>query len=162
MNRLNRFPSRRQEKNSIVKIKVFSRATENKGGPQRVQEAIGPVATSAPLKASCRGAEYVSACQHCWQALFLFCQALSMRDPKWPKNYPKWPKNYPKWPKNYPKWQKMTQHGKKWPKITLNGPKWPNMAQKWPKMAQNGPKMTFLKCRDLRVLPGTNFLLPGT
>ena len=29
-------------------------------------------------------------------------------------------------------------------------------------MAENGPKMTFLKCRDLRVLPGTNFLLPGT
>ena len=51
--------------------------------------------------------------------------------------------------------QKMTQNGKKLPKIILNDPKWPRMVQKWPKMAQNGPKMTFLKCRDLRVLPGT-------
>ena len=107
----------------------------------------------------CRICVSVSAVQHCCQALFLFCQALFMSDPKWPKNDQKLPKNDQKMTQNG---QKMTKNGKNWPKITINGPKWPNMAQKWPKMAQNGPKMTFLKCRDLRVLPGTNFLLPGT
>jgi len=39
---------------------------------------------------------------------FLFCQALFMRDPKWPKNDPKWPK--------------MTQNGQK---VTQNGKKLP-------------------------------------
>ena len=43
----------------------------------------------------------------------------------------------------------------KWPKMAKNDPK-------WQKMTQNDPKITFLKCRDLRVLPGTNFLLTGT
>ena len=82
-----------------------------------------------PVKHEPRGAEYVSACQHCWQALFLFCQALFMRDPKWPKNDQKWPKNDQKWPKNDPKWQK-------WPKITPNGLEWSKNDPKWLKMAQ--------------------------
>ena len=39
------------------------------------------------------------------------------------------------------------------------------MTQNDQKMTQNGskwPKMTFLKCRNSRILPGSNFLLPGT
>ena len=61
---------------------------------------------------------------------FLFCQALFMRDPKWPKNDPKWPKNDQKWPKNDPKWQKITQNYPKWPKNDL---KWTKITPKWPK-----------------------------
>ena len=39
-----------------------------------------------------RGAEYVSACQHCCQALFYFARhflCVTQNDPKWPKTNPK-------------------------------------------------------------------------
>ena len=72
------------------------------------KHAILVASPSIATTSTTRGAEYVSACQHCWQALFYFARHFSC----------------------------VTQNGKKWPKITLNCPKWPNMAQKWPKMAQ--------------------------